>query len=272
MGAGSEGTDSNATTRNGQHEVNGDTPPGRVLLRVLGRFELLVGRRSVALGMSSKRLLTLLAIRGGRVNRVWAAGTLWPDATTERANANLRSALWRLQRCCSVVEASFYDVAIAPEVEVDIMVVAETVRRLLDRSTPLHADELREALHCNLFDDLIPDLGDEEWLIAERERHRQLRVHALEALAEQLIAAGWRGAAVEAALAAVRADPFRESAHVLLIKASLAEGNLLQAHSQMTRYRNLLHSELGLEPTADFLCLLDGYDVRPDRPERLQQT
>lgn len=242
---------------------------GRIMLRVLGRFDLVAGSRAIPLGTNCQRLLTLLAVRDCHVSRPCAAGTLWPEATASRANANLRSVLWRLQRCCpQAVEASFYDIRLAPEVTVDIQEVCTIARHLLDRSIARDAAGLSKALSCNLYDDIVPDLGDEEWLVVERERYRQLHLHALESLSEELIAIGWYGAAVEAALGVTRIDPFRESARQLLVRAYLAEGNQFEARRQLKDYRNLLRSELGLEPTDRFLRLIQSpAPLRPHAAE-----
>ncbi|MGD0604366.1 MAG: hypothetical protein ABSA53_12290, partial [Streptosporangiaceae bacterium] len=49
----------------------------------------------------SKRLLVFVALSSGKVDRRFAAGSLWPDGSDERAAGNLRSALWRL-RCAGI--------------------------------------------------------------------------------------------------------------------------------------------------------------------------
>jgi DNA-binding SARP family transcriptional activator len=71
----------------------------------------------------------------------------------------------------------------------------------------------------------------------------------LEALADRLLAAGRFGEAADAALAAVRAEPLRESARAVLIRVHLAEGNQSEALGEFARYRTLLQTELGLDPT-----------------------
>jgi DNA-binding SARP family transcriptional activator len=96
--------------------------------------------------------------------------------------------------------------------------------------------------------DLLPHWYD-DWVLMEGEQWRQLRLHALEALAGRLTAAGRWGEAIDAASAAVRAEPLRESAHTALIQLHLAEGNQSEAVREFTRYRALLRTELGLEPT-----------------------
>lgn len=246
-----------------------DTAP--ITLRVLGKFDVTVNGHSVSLGVMSQRLLTLLAIRSsqvpsGHMLRGHAAGKLWPETRTSRAAANLRSAIWRLQQSCpGILEASFSDLRLAAGVSVDIAEVTSVAFGLLVPTADPSTAQLGAAVRCNLYDDIDPDIGEDDWLTAERERFRQLRIHALEALADKLIAVGSHGAAVEAALGAIRADPFRERAHHLLITAYLAEGSQLEARRQYNAYCELLRRELGLRPSAAFTALL-GNTTPPAGP------
>jgi DNA-binding SARP family transcriptional activator len=98
--------------------------------------------------------------------------------------------------------------------------------------------------------ELLPGFYD-EWLLTERERLRQLRLHALEALCERLTAVGRYSAAIAAGLAAVAGEPLRESAQWILMKAYVAEGNRAEAIRQFERYRNVLRAELSLEPSTE---------------------
>ncbi|HEX9311675.1 MAG TPA: bacterial transcriptional activator domain-containing protein, partial [Actinomycetota bacterium] len=75
----------------------------------------------------------------------------------------------------------------------------------------------------------------------------------------RLMAASGRFAeAVESGLAAVAAEPLRESAHRCLINAYLAEGNAGEAIRQFVRYRDLLRAELDLAPSEQIELLFDG--------------
>ena len=226
-------------------------------LKLLGRFNLSLGRRPLSLGLSSQRLLAFLALDDGPVVRTNGAAVLWPDVPAFRANANLRGAVWRLQRRCPLaIHASFLELSLASCVLVDVRMVIATARRLIDRTATLSEEELSRAMRCNLYDDLLPDWLEDDWLAAERERFRQLRLHALEGLCERMVEAGWYGAAVDAVMAAVAADPFRESAQHLLIRAHLAEGNHREALQQYESFHCLLRDELGLEPSEELRSLL----------------
>jgi DNA-binding SARP family transcriptional activator len=96
----------------------------------------------------------------------------------------------------------------------------------------------------------------DDWVLVERERIRQLRLHALESLA--LTLAGQRRFALglEAALAAVRAEPLRESAHRTVIQVHVLEGNVVEALRQAEHCRRLLRDELGLEPSSLLAAVL----------------
>ena len=98
-------------------------------------------------------------------------------------------------------------------------------------------------------DDLLVGWYD-EWVLTDRDRLRQLRLHALEALSGHLLTIGNVATGLEAALEAVSVEPLRESAHRAVIRAHLAEGNRAEALRQFTHLRRLLHDELGVEPTS----------------------
>jgi DNA-binding SARP family transcriptional activator len=232
-------------------------------LRLLGGFQLTVGERHVVLGSSAQRLIALLALDELAHHRRQAAQTLWPDAPIGRAVANLRSVLYRLQQVSPhLVVATTLDLRLARDAIVDTRCLRDLARHLLDRSRPCTDADLSGALVANLHHDLLPEWPDEEWLREERERFRQLRLHCLEALCERLAGAGWYGAAVDAGLAAVRADPFRESARMALVGAYLAEGNVADARRHYDRYREQLRDELGVEPTTGFGQVLRLNDRR----------
>lgn len=226
-------------------------------LQLLGRFALVLGGRNEVLGVGCRRLLAALALREGHAGRRELAGLLWPDVRAAQAASNLRSILWRLQRSCAgVVDSDAIDVRLSECLAVDIHQVVATARRLIDHSVSMSEDDLSVALASNFHDDLLPEMCDEEWLSATAERYRQLRIHAMESLSQRLTQLGWYGAAVDLALCAVHADPFRESAQRALMTAYIGEGNQLAARRQYHAYCEILHKELGLQPSARLNDLL----------------
>jgi SARP family transcriptional regulator, regulator of embCAB operon len=228
------------------------------LIALLGEFGLYWKNSALQVPTTSQRLLACLALRGRTVKRVVVAGILWPDVPESQAYSNLRSALSRLQATArKVLEIRKLELGLAASVTVDIRHAQVLTRRLLDPTVTLKQSDLGMASAALLSTDLLPDWYD-DWVLLEAENWRQLRLHALEALAGRLMAAGRWGEAAYAAGAAVRAEPLRESACATLIQLHLAEGNQAEAVREFTRYRKLLHAELGLEPTPRLRHLMQG--------------
>jgi DNA-binding SARP family transcriptional activator len=212
-------------------------------LSLLDAFELRCDGELVSLPPSAQRLLALLALHDRPLLRPHVAGTLWLDTPEERASANLRSSLWRLNRPGPrLVEATSVQLRLAPEVRVDVRETAALAHRLIASDGEIDLDPER------LTGELLPDWYD-DWVLLERERLRQLSLHALEALGERLLEASRLGAALEAALAAIVMEPLRESSHRLLIRIHLAEGNAAEAIREFELCRGLFRDQLGLEPS-----------------------
>lgn len=198
-----------------------------VRLNLLRGFELLCDDVRVSLPLASQRLLAFLALQQRPMLRIYVAGALWLDASESRSYANLRSALWRLrQPGHPVVVATPTHLALRDDVEVDVRLAIENSRRAL---APAGNGVLVDG--DDLAGELLPDWYD-DWVEDDRRRLRQLRLHALEAIAEQLLTQGRFGQAVDASLLAIRIDPLRESAQRLLIRTYAAEGNWNEALDQ----------------------------------------
>jgi DNA-binding SARP family transcriptional activator len=227
-------------------------------ISVLGRFSLTDGRGvAVPVANGTQRLLSLLALRDRVVHRASVAGALWPDVSESHAHASLRSALLRVPDAArSVVAVSDAELSLADGVEVDARDAQAMAHRLLDETTQPQDADLGLAAMSALSSDLLPGWND-EWVTAEAEAWRQLRLHALEAMTDRLAAQRRYGDALAAAMAAITAEPLRESAHAALIRVHLAESNQSEALRQFERYEQLLRSELGIEPTSRLRELLD---------------
>jgi DNA-binding SARP family transcriptional activator len=205
-------------------------------------------RRDVPEG--SKQLLAFVALRRRRVERRQAAGALWPLGDEERAAGNLRSALWRLRRAgIDVVVADKWSLVLSANVLVDLHAMEIWATSLIGGRPTGHDMVIPPSVADAL--NLLPGFYD-DWALIERERVRQRILHALESLSERLAAAGRFADAIEAAMLATSAEPLRESAHRMLIRAHVAEGNLTEARRSYLAYQALLHKELGVAPSEKF--------------------
>jgi DNA-binding SARP family transcriptional activator len=213
-------------------------------LRVLGRFSCRAAGRPLILPPRGERLLAYLALHRVPVRRDQLYGALWGDSSEDRASSNLRSTLWRLPRPQGepLVEAADGHVGLAGHVAVDLWRVER--------------DEGEDRESHLLAGDLLPG-WDDDWVLAERERYRQLRLHALEDLCARRRAEARYSDALRLGLVAVQSEPLRETAHRQVIEVHLAEGNAGEALRQYDAFRRLLHAELGLPPSPAMRRLVD---------------
>lgn len=227
------------------------------VIRLIDGFDCCLGEESVELPHSCQRLVAFLALWERPVLRSFVSGSLWPDSDAEHANASLRSALWRLQVLgAAFVHVTPVHVALENHVEVDYREAVVWSRAVLAGSDPLPLAWTMNEI-SGLAREVLPDWYD-EWVELARERFRQLRLHALEALCERLTAAGRYGEALLAALAAVAIEPLRESAQRCVIEVHLAEHNGVEALRQYRRYEQLLHAQLSLRPSGELRARVEA--------------
>ena len=198
---------------------------GNVRVQLLDGFELTVGGRRHELPHSAERLVAYLALRARPVIRSHLAGVLWGDRPAERAAACLRSAIWRAA-CVTgapLISAGRGQVCLHPDVAVDMRDAAAAAwEQVSGQGVPVRPTALPG--------ELLPG-WDDDWIVVERERLRQLHLEGMEQLATDLLAAGRTSLAIDAALTVVAADPLREVAHRIVVQAHLAAGNRVEALS-----------------------------------------
>jgi DNA-binding SARP family transcriptional activator len=227
-------------------------------LSLLRGFEMNCDGAVVPVMHSAQRLVAFVAVRDRPVRRELVSGTLWCDTSEQRANSSLRSALWRVPRPGGrpVIRASNSHLWLDDHVRVDFR---ETIRRAEAYCQAVpggdHGPRPFDLETCGFEDDLLPDWY-EDWVMVERERFRQMRLHALERACDLLTRQGRYAAALRVGLAAVSCEPLRESAHRQVIKVHIGEGNVVEALRQYRSYAALIATELGVEPTESMRQLI----------------
>lgn len=230
------------------------TLPRRSRLALLGGFSLQFDDEVVGLAPHLQRLLALLALSDAGLSRGYVGGVLWGDSTERHAHGSLRSALWKLRdSSLELIEHRGDSLRLSGQVDVDVRRATHLARDLMHGCFEEKALELLEP---PLLSELLPGWYD-DWVLVERERCRQLSLHALELLCEHLTEQSRFGPAVLAGLAAVSREPLRESGYRALMKAYLAEGNVCEAMRSHDRYTLIAARELGIGPSPQMRSLLD---------------
>jgi DNA-binding SARP family transcriptional activator len=189
------------------------------------------------------------AIWNGDVPRTWWSAL---RTTLGRIRATLRAA--GMSPDTLVAESGCYWLRLPPQATVDI----EVARQSLARATALVAGGgsraanwaagLAEQATGTLVQPLLPGT-DAEWVERARLPVARDAVRALELLSTCRAEAGDFAGAIAAAEAVIDRDPFRESAHLRKMTAHIALGDRVGALLAYRQCRDVLVSELGIEPS-----------------------
>jgi DNA-binding SARP family transcriptional activator len=207
---------------------------------VLGSFTLTADGATVPLGVDSRRLVAYLAVHPRPQERTSLAANMWPGVPTDAAVRLLTDAATAVDvpELFAEEEDESGPLALAADVEVDLADALGLVRALPDIPTS-HDPDI-----SLLSADILPG-WTAPWIAVERERFRQLRLHALEERSLRLTSAGRYAEAVAIAKSAVQTAPSRESARRALIEAYLGQGDIAAAVAEFDDYQELLRSSVG---------------------------
>ena len=199
----------------------------------------------------TKALLAYLSLSPGRSHpREKLAALLWGDLPEPQARRCLRQALFSLRRALGaaspVLLISGETVGLDPAaIEVDVgefeRLLAEGTADARERAVRLYRGELLEGL-------ALREPPFEEWLLAERDRLRELALGGLASLLEHQRTAGATEAAVQTALRLLALDPLQEPVHRMVMRLYVELGRRGAALRQYQLCVGALQRELGVEP------------------------
>ncbi|MEV4709318.1 BTAD domain-containing putative transcriptional regulator [Actinoplanes sp. NPDC049316] len=239
-----------------------------LLIRVLGPVEVQApDRPAVSPAPSVRALLARLAVSPGRVVPVDAlTDALWGEELPADAANALQIRVSKLRRALTaaglpadvlVTRAPGYQLALPPEA-VDAYRFEEVVARARatgDQGAALAAYDEALALWRG---PALADLGQTDWIRAERVRLEELRFAALEDRLELLVDTGRHAAVVGELESLVAEYPLRERLHRLLMLTLYRAGRQADALAVEQRLRHRLAEELGIDPSPDLRALTEA--------------
>lgn len=240
----------------------------RLELRLLGGFQARLGAGPpLTLPAKAQALLAYLALRPGVAHpRDKIATLLWGGTTDEQARNNLRHTVFTLRKAlgaaASALEVDGQMLAVdAKASDVDVptfeRLVADGTPDALERAVALYEGDLLEGVR-------VDEPPFEEWLLAERERLREMAVDVLTRLLAQQMKEPATERAIQTALRLVAIEPVQESVHRTLMRLYARQGRRGSALRQYQICVAVLQRELGAEPEAETKQLYQ--DILRGRP------
>ena len=239
-----------------------------------GRIAAVVGDHHVderGLSGSQARLLLALLVceRQRPIDREELADNLWPEGRPATWPTALRGVVRRVRGFLETAgfggpevvrgEAGTYRVELPEDLEVDLeSAVSDSARAVaaLEEGDAAAAQGYAEQARAVLEQPLLPGV-EAPWLDEKRRELSAQRLQALETLASARLATGAVEAARDAAERAVAWDPFRESAHRLLLRAHYQRGDAAAGLHAFESLRRMLADELGTDPSPATRALHD---------------
>ena len=206
-------------------------------------------------------LAYLVAERHRPVTRAELADVLWGDELPRSWETSLRGVALRLRGlfgaaglppAASLTSAfGCWQLQLPADAEVDLETAAARLagaEAALVSGRPGDARPLAEDAAAVAGRGFLPE-SEGAWVERRQAELRELHLRALETLADAAEATGdWAGA-LRAAEEAVSVEPFRESAHLRLMRAHAGAGNRGEALRAYERCRRVLAEELGVGPS-----------------------
>ena len=221
-------------------------------LTLLGGFQaqLADGRPLVLVRKKAQALLAYIVVEPAAAHlRDKLAALLWGDSSDQRARHSLRQALFAIKRA---VPADAGDVLLFLDtetvavdrrnVELDVAVfeqlVADGSPEALARAAALYRGDFLEGLG-------VQEPRFEEWLVAERERLRELALDALGKLMAHQASAGTVRDAVQTAGRLLAIDPLQEAVHRALMQLYVGRGTTRSCAAAVPDLRRCVAARAG---------------------------
>ena len=204
----------------------------------------------------------LVAERHRSVSREELADVLWPAEVPASWTTSLSAVVSKLRRFLTdlgldgtqALASAFgsYHLNLPEDTWVDVEAAADAVSRaeraLVERDA---ASALVAALEAREIAAGDFPMDESHWGQDFRSRLRDLRVRAVHAQAEAILAAGDARRAIEPAQEVVALEQFREAGYRVLMRAYAAAGERAEALRTWERCKELLSNELGTDPAPE---------------------
>jgi DNA-binding SARP family transcriptional activator len=222
-----------------------------VSLVVLGRFELTVAGRTVALGGGQEgRLLRMVAVNGGHMHAEQAIEALWPEVSPDAGRNRLRTVLNRLRSSAGNVlgrEGNLLALDRAVRVDFDELLREAARAQALARTDLAQAATVARAAIVRYPGELLPDDPYEDWAEEPRDRARRAMLELFDLCEAEAAHRGDLDALRRMVERGIELAPHDDSRYLRVASALLQQGRRGEALSVVDRARSAF-AEVGLEP------------------------
>ncbi|MGH1489156.1 MAG: AAA family ATPase [Acidimicrobiales bacterium] len=259
--------------------------PNTIAVRLLGGFSVSFGEYALeSLPPQAVSLLSYLIVHRERPQtRDLLAGRFWSELPEDRARKRLSNSLWQIKNATSAAGIPELLVATPSSVQVTsdhpISVDSEDFEnQLVEFEREIRTRQLRGVLADRLSAVVAEYPGDflsghyDDWIEPERARISDRYHGALGHLINLHKSRSQYDVALRFAATLVQQEPAREDLHREVMRLHALLGQASAAQRQFDVCRRVLKSEVGVEPSAETVELMERIktDAPPPAPKELQ--
>jgi DNA-binding SARP family transcriptional activator/ATP/maltotriose-dependent transcriptional regulator MalT len=227
-------------------------------LSVLGRFELTIGARPVALRPGQEtQLLKFVTVSGGRVHAEQAIEALWPEVARSAGRNRLRTVLNRLRTTAgSVLYREGEVLTLDHRLQVDVQEFFSEARRaqaLASKDLGLATAVARGAM-ARYRGELLPDDRYDDWAEKPRQLAKLVMLELLDLCATEAARRGDLDALRRAVERTIEFAPYDDVRYMQAASTLLEQGRRGEALAVVNRARSAF-AQLGLGPPRSLLEL-----------------
>jgi DNA-binding SARP family transcriptional activator/tetratricopeptide (TPR) repeat protein len=238
----------------------------RLIVRLLGPPEILVGDRMVSLSSKAIGLIAYLALQSSHpLTREVVLELFWPDSPLDSGRKNLRNTLWSIRRAMGehTIVADDERLGLGQAAWVDVHEFEDAVGRNPRTAIDLYRGAFLDGVS-------FADAAELElWIDNQRRRLAQLHVRALTTAAELFRARESWHDLIRVADRAIAEDNVHEPMYRALMEGYARLGERGEALRRYDTLRDSLDRELGVTPLAETRALRDAIANGRIRPMRV---
>ena len=230
--------------------------PAQISIRTFGTIEIYSQNRVLTtadwMTQTSRDLFLLFLSHPMGLTKGEVGLILWPDASSSELKLRFKNAIYRMRHAIGSDVVLFQDNiymfnrAVDHDYDVQTFISAiKTAREEKQDQKKINALSLAVAVYKGEY---LPSL-DEEWVILDREKYKNMFIRAAEELAELYLKQDEVEKTIQTGELALEQDPYHEPLYRIIMQAYAIRGDRASISRQYEKCRKLLNDGIGLEPS-----------------------
>jgi DNA-binding SARP family transcriptional activator len=177
---------------------------------------------------------------------------MWPDASSSELKLRFKNAIYRMRHAIGsdvvLFQDNIYMFNRTVDHDYDVQTFIGAIKIAREEKQDLKKVKALSRAVAVYKGEYLPSL-DEEWVILDREKYKNMYIQAAEELAELYLKLDDVEKTIQAGQNALDEDPYYEPLHRIIMQAYAIRGDRASVSRQYEKCRKMLMDGIGLEPS-----------------------